>query len=139
MAILWILCLFRSSPPSRGVLKKRCLENMQQIYRRTPMPKCDFNKVTKQLYWIELRHGCSPVHLLHIFRTVFPKNTSEGLLLCLLKSFISLTWFFFSMNILCNFSFLVIWSDRSSQRRYSVRKGVLKNFVKFTGIHAEIS
>ena len=139
MAILWILCLFRSSPPSRGVLKKRCLENMQQIYRRTPMPKCDFNKVAKQLYWIELRHGCSPVHLLHIFRTVFPKNTSEGLLLFLLKSFISLTWFFFSMNILCNFSFLVIWSDRSSQRRCSVRKGVLKNFVKFTGIHAEIS
>ena len=27
-----------------GVLKKTCSENMQQIYRRTPMPKCDFNK-----------------------------------------------------------------------------------------------
>ena len=26
-------------------------KNMQQIYRRTPMPKCDFNKVPKQLYW----------------------------------------------------------------------------------------
>ena len=25
----------------RGVLRKRCSENMQQIYRRTPMPKCD--------------------------------------------------------------------------------------------------
>ena len=24
---------------------------MQQIYRRTPMPKYDFNKVTLQLYW----------------------------------------------------------------------------------------
>ena len=24
---------------------------MQQIYRRTPIPKCDFNKVAKQLYW----------------------------------------------------------------------------------------
>ena len=33
-----------------GVLKKRCSENMQQIYRRTPMPKCDFNKVALQLY-----------------------------------------------------------------------------------------
>ena len=30
---------------SRGVLKKRRSENIQQIYRRTPMPKCDFNKV----------------------------------------------------------------------------------------------
>ena len=31
--------------PSRGVLKKRYSENMQQTYRRTPMPKFDFNKV----------------------------------------------------------------------------------------------
>ena len=36
--------------PSRGVLKKRCSENMQQIYWRTPMPKCNFNKVGLQLY-----------------------------------------------------------------------------------------
>ena len=36
--------------PSRGTLRKRCSENMQQMYRRTPMPKCDFNKVAKQLF-----------------------------------------------------------------------------------------
>ena len=30
---------------SRAVLRKKCSENMQQIYRRIPMPKCDFNKV----------------------------------------------------------------------------------------------
>ena len=30
---------------SRGDLKKRYSEKMQQIYRRAPMPKCDFNKV----------------------------------------------------------------------------------------------
>ena len=36
--------------PTRGVLKKRCYENMQQIYRRTPMPKSDFNKAAKRLY-----------------------------------------------------------------------------------------
>ena len=29
----------------RGVLSKGYSENMQQIYRRTPIPKCDFNKV----------------------------------------------------------------------------------------------
>ena len=28
--------------PPRGVLSKRCSENMQQIYSRTPMSKCDF-------------------------------------------------------------------------------------------------
>ena len=32
------------------------------------MPKCDFNKVE-----------CSPVNLLHIFRTLFLKNTSGRL------------------------------------------------------------
>ena len=30
--------------PPRAVLKKSCSENMQQVYRRTPMPKSDFNK-----------------------------------------------------------------------------------------------
>ena len=34
---------------ARGVLRKRCSENVQQIYRRKPMLKCDFNKVAKQL------------------------------------------------------------------------------------------
>ena len=34
---------------------KRCSENMQQIYKRAPMPKCDFNKFAKQL--IILRSG----------------------------------------------------------------------------------
>ena len=37
--------------PSRGILRKRCSQNMQQIYRRAPMPKCYFNKVALQLYW----------------------------------------------------------------------------------------
>ena len=30
--------------PSRSVLRKRCSENMQQIYWRIGMPTCDFNK-----------------------------------------------------------------------------------------------
>ena len=50
------------------------------------MPKCKFNKITKlQSNFIEirLRHGCSPINLLHIFRRTFPKNTSRWLLLML--------------------------------------------------------
>ena len=47
---------------------------MQQIYKRTSHPfLCNFNKIT-------LRHGCSPVSILHIFRTSFSNNTF-GLLL----------------------------------------------------------
>ena len=63
---------------SRGVLRKRCSENMQQIYRRTPMPMCDFDC---NFIEIALWYGCSPVNLLHIFRIPFPKNSSGWLLL----------------------------------------------------------
>ena len=45
------------------------------------MQKQPSRGVAKQLIEIVLRHGCSPVNLLHIFRTPLPKNTSEGLLL----------------------------------------------------------
>ena len=34
----------------RRVRRKRCFENMQQIYRKTPMPKRYFNKAILQLY-----------------------------------------------------------------------------------------
>ena len=45
--------------PPRGVLKKKCSENMLQIYKRTPMPKCDFNKVAADLvtFTEEILHG----------------------------------------------------------------------------------
>ena len=36
--------------PPKHVLTKKCSENTQQIYRGKPMPKCDFNKITLQLY-----------------------------------------------------------------------------------------
>ena len=56
---------------SRGILTKRFSENMQQICRRTPMPKCYFSKFAK--------YGCSHVNLLNICRTLFPQNTSVGM------------------------------------------------------------
>ena len=31
--------------PSQDVFMKKCSEHMQQIYRRSPMPKCDLNVV----------------------------------------------------------------------------------------------
>ena len=41
---------------------------------------CNFIEIT-------LQHGCSPVSLLHIFRTSFRKNTSGWLLLPLFKNY----------------------------------------------------
>ena len=63
--------------PSRGVLRKRCCENMSQTYKGTR----NFIEKAKQSNFIEiaLQHGSSPENLLHIFGTSFSKNTSEGL------------------------------------------------------------
>ena len=44
-----IVMYFQKQPP-KGVPRKRCSENMQQFYRRTHMPKCDFNKFALQIY-----------------------------------------------------------------------------------------
>ena len=41
----WILPSKGQKQPTRTALKKRCSEYIQKIYRRTPMPKCDFSKV----------------------------------------------------------------------------------------------
>ena len=81
----WNLVMKFQKQPSRGVPRKRSPENMQKIYRRTTMLKFDFNKLAKQLYWNRTSAWLSPVNLLHIFRTPFPENTSERLLLKLLK------------------------------------------------------
>ena len=45
------------------------------------MARCNSSKVACNLIEITLRHGCSPVNLLHILKTPFSKNTSGRLLL----------------------------------------------------------
>ena len=76
----WGIRKIQKQPP-RSVPRKKCSENMQQIYKRTPMRKCDFSKVAMQLYWNHTSTWCSPVNLLHIFWITFPKKTSRRLLL----------------------------------------------------------
>ena len=38
---------FKKLEAARGVILKRGSENMQQIYLRTPMPKCDYANLSK--------------------------------------------------------------------------------------------
>ena len=73
----------KQKQPSRGVFRKRCSESMQQIYLRTSMTKCDFNKAALLCNFTEItvRYACSPVNLLHFFRIPFRKNTTVQLLL----------------------------------------------------------
>ena len=58
--VLKICCGFTGEHPCRSGISIKLLCNFIEIARR---------------------HGCFPVHLLHIFRTLFPKNTSEWLFL----------------------------------------------------------
>ena len=90
--------------PSRCVLKKRCPENMQQRYRRTHMPKCVIN-VLCSFIEIILQHECSPLNLLHIFRTTFFKNSSGRLLLF----FVCLKHLSLQDPYNCNFLTLATW------------------------------
>ena len=56
-----------------------------------PKPKCDFNiKLQSNFIEITFRHESCPINLLHIFRTPFHKNNSEGLLILLLILFMSM-------------------------------------------------
>ena len=66
--------IFRSSRPE-VFLGKGVLKISSKFNRRSSMPKCDFN-----CNFIEIapRHVCSPVNLLHIFRTPFPKKNPYG-------------------------------------------------------------
>ena len=42
------------------------------------MSKCDFNKVASNFTEVTLRHGCSPVNLLHISEHLFLRIPLEA-------------------------------------------------------------
>ena len=77
-AIMVLIIQFRSTPA--GVfLRKRVPKFCTLI--ETRFINNSRSKQNSNFIEIALRHGCSPVYLLHIFRTPFLKNTSERLLL----------------------------------------------------------
>ena len=71
--------LFRSSRP--GVfLGKGVLKICSKFTEEHPFWSVTSIRLLCNFIEITLRHGCSSVSLLHIFRTPFPKNTSGQLL-----------------------------------------------------------
>ena len=74
------ILLFKSSHSDifwrKGTLKICSKITGEHTYRSVILIKLQSNFIE-----ITLRHGCSPVNLLHIFGTPFPRNTSEWLLL----------------------------------------------------------
>ena len=73
---------FRSSR-TEVFLGKGLLKICSKFTGEHPCQSAISIKLLCNLIGIALRYGCSPVNLLHIFRTPFPKNTSGWLLLIL--------------------------------------------------------
>ena len=86
-SLLWNTSWFTSyiqKQPSRGVLRKKCSENIicSKFTGEYPCRSVVSIKSLCNFFQISLRYECSPVNLVHISRTNFPKNNSGGLLLC---------------------------------------------------------
>ena len=77
---------FRSSP-SEVFLEKGVLKICSKFTGEHPCRSAISISLLCNFIEIALRHGCSPVNLLHIFRASFFKNTSGGLLLNFVKLF----------------------------------------------------
>ena len=75
----WLLEIQKQ--PSRSVLRKRCSENMQHMYRRTPMSNCDFNIVALQLYWNHTSEWLFSCKFAACFQNTFSKNIYGGVVL----------------------------------------------------------
>ena len=77
---LILATVYRSSP-SEVFLRKGVLKICSRFTREHPCRSVISMKLQSDFIEIALRHGCFPVNFLHIFRTFFCKNTSDGLLL----------------------------------------------------------
>ena len=95
-------------PPNYPLIPKNCLKFLLLL--------CNFIEIT-------LRRGCSPVDLLHIFRTSFPENTSGRLLLKGLKL----------LTILTKRSILSIWlgSEYTSGNYHKTNEDWMKSSLKY--------
>ena len=67
--------------PRKGVLRKSCSENMQQIYRRTPIRsvisiKLESNTFSQKLLWAALSGVYSPCNILFVLKRHFGSRTA---------------------------------------------------------------
>ena len=76
--------------PSEVFLKKGVLKICSKFTGQPPFRRVVSIKLLCNFIKIALRHMCSPANLLHIFRTLFLKNTSGRLLLEVFCTFVSI-------------------------------------------------
>ena len=72
---------YNQKQPFRGVLKKSVLKICSKFTGEHPYQSVISIKLLFNFIEIALRHKCSPVNLLHIFKTPFSRNTFGWLLL----------------------------------------------------------
>ena len=78
--VVHILLMYRSSHPE-VFIGKGVLKISSKITGEHPCRSVISIKLLCNFIEIKFRHECSPVNLLYIFRTPFPKNTPGWLLL----------------------------------------------------------
>ena len=79
--IQYFFDVVRSSRPE-VLLRQGALKICSKFTGEHPCRSAISIKLICNFFEVTLRHGCSPVNLLHTFRTPFPKNISGRLLLC---------------------------------------------------------
>ena len=84
-------------------LRKRFLKICSKFTAKHQCRKVISIKLQSKFFEITLRHGCSPVNELHIFRTPFPKNISGWLLLNLVSDKYGVEDRLISFNWLINY------------------------------------
>ena len=90
--IHWVLSFFVQTQHSRGVLRKRCSENVSKFAGELPCQSV----ISIKLHEIILRHGCAPVNLFIFSEYIFLKASLEGCFCILLVSLI--LWSVFIVN-----------------------------------------
>ena len=79
--IYWSLSILPENSHPESFLRKGVLKIYSKFTGEHPCRSVISIRLLRNVIEITLRHGCSPVNLLHIFRTPFTKNTSVWLLL----------------------------------------------------------
>ena len=79
--IIYTVSFTLSSSPPEVFLGKGVLKICSKFTGEQPCRSVITINFQSNFIEITLWHGCSPVNLLHIFRTLFSRNTSGGLLL----------------------------------------------------------
>ena len=124
---------------SRGILIRRCCENMKQTYR-TPMSKWDYNKAALNLYWNNTSAWVLSCKLTAYFQNTCLKEQLWRVAFVTKKFHKTLTFKTCNIQNIVNFSFLCIYdgSDRFQDAvvQEFCKKGAFKNFTKFTGKHS---